>query len=283
MKVFDRFVNKLNRIRLQPNLSGGERLILHTGQHKVMTSYFNNILYNLCVDFDWEFHKFFEKADFEKALQNCLSSRKINVICCYNFAPDLNLISTTFKGSNIIRDPRDMLVSGYNYHLWTDEEWACLPMVEEHWERLQLKNRFSNIGVAELRNMSYKELLNRLDDIEGYLLELDLRAKHIANMAAWDYSNPAILELKYENVFQKEEDTFSGLFEHYGFSPSMIQHGMKYVREFSFENMKKKGEAGMKKHASTGKSSQWKDKLPSEVVDVFNARHAVLLEQLGYE
>src|SRR3954466_12518100 len=32
-----------------------------------------------------------------------------------------------FRGTHMIRDPRDVLVSGYFYHLWTAERWANLP------------------------------------------------------------------------------------------------------------------------------------------------------------
>jgi hypothetical protein len=32
-----------------------------------------------------------------------------------------------YRGIHVMRDPRDMIVSGYHYHKWTNETWARRP------------------------------------------------------------------------------------------------------------------------------------------------------------
>ena len=55
-----------------------------------------------------------------------------------------------FVGSHMIRDPRDVIVSGYFYHLWTDEAWA-------------------HVAHDEFAGKSYQQHLNSLDQSDHVL------------------------------------------------------------------------------------------------------------------
>jgi hypothetical protein len=136
--MISRIVNKVKRILLRPVLKEGN-LIIHIGQHKSMTSFFNSVFYSICIAFDWNFKKYFSQAEFEAdwAAISKDHFKKTTIICCYNFYPNLEWFQPfKYRGTNIIRDPRDLLVSGYQYHLWTKEAWANQAMNDELIERV---------------------------------------------------------------------------------------------------------------------------------------------------
>lgn len=80
-----------------------------------------------------------------------------------------------FRGVHLIRDPRDVVVSGYYSHLKSHEtsDW---PQLQEH--RRQLK---------AVRKQ------------EGLALEMKFSRAFIENMIDWDYGDDSILELRYED------------------------------------------------------------------------------------
>ncbi len=97
-----------------------------------------------------------------------------------------------FKAFHVIRDPRDVIVSGYFSH--RNSHATAGP-----WGQTFLKDRRT-----WLENASKDE--GMLDEIRrGYAL---------SNMKAWDFSNPRILELRFENFIASPVETLRQIFEH---------------------------------------------------------------------
>jgi len=94
-------------------------------------------------------------------------------------------------GVHLIRDPRNIIVSGYLYHKSQEKEAA--------WKGY------------------YKETLNSLDQDNGLLFEMSRTAREtITRMQKWDYSNDIFLELRYENLMQNFTGTFQRILRHIG-------------------------------------------------------------------
>ena len=92
-------------------------------------------------------------------------------------------------GVHLIRDPRNIIVSGYLYHKSQEKEVA--------W-----KGR-------------YKETLNSLDQDNGLLFEMGGTAREtITRMQKWDYSNNIFLELKYEELILNFAGVFHLILKH---------------------------------------------------------------------
>jgi hypothetical protein len=105
----------------------------------------------------------------------------------------------TLRGSHIVRDPRDLVISAYHYHLRTTEPWALRP--QERWG-----------------GTSYQEHLRSFNEHDGLLTEIARCANsELKSMREWDYTQPEFLELRYEDVIRDEEASFARLFRHYGF------------------------------------------------------------------
>ena len=172
-----------------------------------------------------------------------------------------------YRGSHMIRDPRDMVVSGYHYHLWTEEEWARIPR-------------------EKYDGKSFQDALNAVGKKRGLMLEMERFCQSdLQDMLEWDYDDPAFLELKYEEIIADERTHFEKLFRHYGFHTDAIEEGLKVAEHYSFQNVSERdiGDVEEESHLRSGKSSQWEDHFDDELKTHFKKLAGDAVVQLGYE
>ena len=180
------------------------------------------------------------------------------------FAPDQ---FGDFVGSHLIRDPRDCIVSGYFYHLWTDEPWARAPQ-------------------ADYGGLSYQDYLKSVDQNTGISAEIARFAKYVEDyqMRKWNYDDDRIFEMKYENLLDKETEVFTELFRHYGFTDKAVRDCLKIAARFNFKNLSGRvvGKTAEQKHLRDGRPGQWREKLSSEHLCAIDASFGDLLVLQGY-
>ena len=169
-------------------------------------------------------------------------------------------------GSHMIRDPRDIIISAYFYHLWCNEN-------------------FFTTSIISFNNKSYREVLNCLTKEEGILFEMNNCSKYtIFDISKWDYNNPKIMEIRYED-FIKDNNLFKILFKHYGFNKEEIEECMKIVKEHNFKNITKRGlgEEDPKSHLRKGTPGDWKNHFTERHKEEFKRLFGDVLIKLGYE
>jgi hypothetical protein len=221
-----------------------DHLILHYPHHKCGTVWFNNIFTGLSKKFGWKFqHCRPEDLDEDTILWTVAAE-----------PTDLDFKRLRpFKGSHMVRDPRDLIISGYYYHLTCKE--------------------------GHILKDGYQDKLNLLNKDEGILLDLKRSASRSAYiMYNWDYNNPNILEFKYEDLWENEDHWFRMLFNHYGFNEKQIEIGLEVVKENTFEKVKNKG------HVRKGTPGQWKGALNKKhKIAILGSIYQIVIEKLGYE
>ena len=94
------------------------------------------------------------------------------------------------RGFHVIRDPRDIIVSGYFSH----------------------RNSHPTDGLPELAE--HRERLRAVSKEEGLLLEMDFARGTLIDLAQWDYDRPEILELRMEELSAKPYEGFVRIFQH---------------------------------------------------------------------
>ncbi len=171
-----------------------------------------------------------------------------------------SLTGRAFRGSHVIRDPRDLVVSGYEYHLSTTEPWATAP-----------DPRFGGF--------SYQSHLRGLDEHDGLMAEVDWLSRETAPaLRDWDYGQPEFLELRYEDVVANERSAFGQLFGWYGFDQRAVAAGLDAVGRLSLRN------GGAKPgHARSGAPGEWRDRLGQDHLDRLAELTGDLVGHLGYE
>lgn len=167
----------------------------------------------------------------------------------------------------MIRDPRDVIISGYFYHLWADEPW-----LHEPWD--------------ELSGASYQSYLRSKSEEEGLAAEIRfVGAQTIEDMIAWNYNQAEFIELRYEDMMTDDGKRFETLFRHYGFAESSLHILVELAAEFHFNNAagRELGRVAERQHKRDGSLGQWKTRFTKSVKNDFKDKLGESLVKLGYE
>jgi hypothetical protein len=252
---------RVRRMTRSPFPPGAERPVLaHVSHHKVGTVWFSRILESMALHYGLRIGTVGARFPFEPGadIYQYLHSRNFN---------RARLEGTPFRGSHMIRDPRDVVVSAYHYHRWTDEAWVHRPR-------------------EELGGRSYQEHLNAVDLHEGLLAEIHRSLEiTIVDMGRWDYDQDEFLELRYEDVIADEAAAFESLFEHWGLSDEASAIARQAVEDASFRKQagRKVGEAADRSHLRSGEPGEWRTTFAPEHVALFKEVAGDVLVRLGYE
>jgi hypothetical protein len=233
--------------------------IIHCCYHKVGTVWFCRILRDIAAEYGMTYD---EGATYEQ-IHGFETNFDTDFFLDLGSHVNLNLLPN-YVGSHMIRDPRDIVISGYFYHLWTSEEWA-------------------NIARAEHRGMSYREYLNHVDQEEGIAAEIRRMSFWIPHMASWKYNNTKIYEIKYEDIMKDQESIFAKLFKHYGFSKRAITRCCEIADKYSFDKMAGKKKNKKKSHLRSGKCGEWRTYFSEKHKHLFKELYPGAMQVLGYE
>ncbi|MGD1712326.1 sulfotransferase domain-containing protein [Dapis sp. BLCC M172] len=170
---------------------------------------------------------------------------------------------SNYKGLHIIRDPRDIVVSGCFYHTKSSEKW------------LHLKRE-------EFGGLTYQEKLNSYSSFDDKLIfEMENSSRNvIQDMKSWNYDNSDFIEIKYEDLIQDIDlNLFREIFHFLGFKERVIPRLLKIAYRKSLFS----GQVSNNKHIRSGKNQQWKEHFQAIHEERFVALFDDVLIKLNYE
>lgn len=284
-------------------------LIVYLGHHKCASSWVVSVLREASYRLAWRFRVVHRPVDWQRhgfaSLAEYVEAERPRVLAYTNAdAADLAGLPA-WRGIHVVRDPRDVWVSGYFSHLHTH------PTLR--WPELA----------------AHRERLRAVPTPEGLRLELDFSSWVFEQMAAWDYRQPHVLELQMEMLAADPEDQFRRAFEFLGMlgpepaglldrvlatalprlnalhyrgrhrtpfglplSPFRLplaalpasEVGSVVARK-SFERLsggRSPGQEDVQSHFRKGEPGDWANHLTADHLALFHARHPGLVERLGY-
>jgi hypothetical protein len=177
-----------------------------------------------------------------------------------------NAPTRPFRGSHMVRDPRDTIVSAYHYHLWTDEQWA-------------------NVPLDTLGGKTYREHLKSLPKDAGLHAEIERSKWLLDRLAAWDFDDPRFHVMRYELVLADEADEFRRLFASYGFHDDAVTRCLRIVERHSFraKTSRDVGQVTPNSHLRSGRPGEWREHFTPEHVEHFKQATGDTIVRLGYE
>ena len=173
---------------------------------------------------------------------------------------------------HMIRDPRDVLLSGARYHLVGPEGGE----------------EFLHSPRDDLGGQTYQEHMKTLSPEDQLLFEMDNKhADTLRDMLAWDYDRANAIELRYEEMMLDTEcETFGKVLADLGLSPDEVDVGkLIFWNRSLFGGMAKK-EARTDRinlHVTSGQIAQWRSKLPKNIAAIYAEKFGEDLVTLGYE
>ncbi len=190
-----------------------------------------------------------------------------------------------YRGVRIIRDPRDIWVSGYLYHLRTDEEWCVntdldprppitLPQVD--FPMLRWPEPRKRAWLARLNGQSYQQNLRNRDRDAGLAFELDgYTGCTLEAMRAWS-PMPGVLDVKLEAIHQTFDKTMRGVFCHLGLSDADAETAVALA---ATEDVNRMTDAAIAASPQLhGRAlSKWREVLSEAQVAIFEQRYGDLL------
>lgn len=253
--------------------------IAHCSYHKCLTVYYHRVMdymYNRILRFSKGYRHFFSSADqFYDQFQNYRSA-SLN-----NQSLDIESLGEC-RITRFIRDPRDLVVSGYLYHKRgapaddtikkQPENWCNRPNVTEaDWKAI------NGVIPEGMGSQSFSGYLNSISEEEGLFAELEFRRKHFESMLGWPVEDHRIKLFRYEDVLGKELAVFGEMLKFYGLSFVERWLGLFLARKFSAKQQK-----GRIEHIRNPTSGQWRERFTPRLKEYFNEKYTPVLEQYGY-
>jgi hypothetical protein len=176
---------------------------------------------------------------------------------------DFDALPADLLGLHIIRDPRDVIVSGAFYREKSDESWLHEPN-------------------KQYGNMTYQQKIKSLPTVEEKMtFEMEHVGQYtIENMCRWNYQDPRFFETKYEELIADESlFIFHQVFAFLEFPSAMLPA----LLQIAFDNSLYSGKVQKGGHVRSGKSNQWKQYFTPRLAERFVQLFGDVLIDLGYE
>jgi hypothetical protein len=271
-------------------------LFAYFGHHKAATTWLSNIVRNICAELNWKVCYVSNPKMFNFKLNEFVQENKVDFLCYTNanfkYVKELD----NFRGFHVIRDPRDVIVSGYFSHRYSHPT-----------------NRWPEL-------IEHRSKLENLSKQEGLLLEMEFSQRFLEEMYTWDYSLSNVYEIKMENLVNDpyneiiqacyfldivHEPTFKERFSYitamflnraleksgnFSFSMSMNKIPEERLLRLIYKNQfsrkskgRDQGKEDKRSHYRKGVSGDWKNHFNQEHVSVFKKKYNQILIKLGYE
>ena len=204
---------------------------------------------------------------------------------------DVDLGDYDYRGIHLVRDPRDVWVSGYLYHRRCTEQWCVnadldpsppidfprVPFSQRHrpetWKRAYLEG---------LAGRSYQQNLRDLDQSAGMRFELErYTAWTLEAMAAWTPRPDRILEMRLEAFARDFDGGMTTALSWLGVAEAALPQALAIAATEDVARMDDRQVAG-NPHIHSRKLSKWSAVLSAGDLREFEARHGELIARLGY-
>jgi hypothetical protein len=169
------------------------------------------------------------------------------------------------RGLHLIRDPRDLIISGVFYHeRCTSERWLTDPAPQFH-------------------GRSYQQTLAGLPSLEEKIRfeMLHCSGSTIRDMLAWNYGRPTFYEARYEDLIEDVElRRFRDIFTFLGYPEDQMDELLQIAFEGSLFSGRVNAPPG---HVRSGQPRQWQSYFNKPLYRQFLEHFGDALVRLGYE
>jgi hypothetical protein len=271
--------------------------------HKCATGWAASILRELCFHLGYRFRTAHGPQQYGEAgsLRAWVQQEGVEFLAFTNAESDEAEALPAHLGFHVVRDPRDVLVSGYFSH----------------------KNSHPTDNWPELE--AHREALQSVSKEEGLLKEIEFSRPFFTAMREWDYDQDHVLELKMENLTQDPDTQFRRVLGHLGLyetgqAAGLLQRGRQYgnrliyklhhevplplprqitkeraihpdvldaiLEAHRFEKLtggRSKGKSNPDSHLRKGQPGDWENHFTDRIHRAFETEYGDIVDTLGYK
>lgn len=254
-------------------ISGRRRV--HCSYHKCLTAYFKKVvsgMYRAPFGPRGAYRHFDSRID--AFYRDC---EEVEIASLNNHVLELDRFED-IRVTRFVRDPRDLVVSGYFYHKRSAEPWCgIVSPTGEEWSVVN-----GTIPEALGGRRSFAQYLNEASLEDGLLAELEFRRRHFESMRAWSADDPRVEVFRYEDVLGNESEVFDRIFRFFELPFGARQIGLHYARKFRARKFRAANRSKRGGHIRDPRSGQWREVFTPGVTRKFNEAYGDLIEKLGY-
>lgn len=242
--------------------------LIHCSYHKCLTVLYQRVMRKVArtwIGSGQGYEHFNSRLDDFDSAKGKFRLRSVN-----NVVPDLSQMDKT-RISRFVRDPRDLLISGYHYHKRGGEDWCNVVDPTP----IDFREVAGSIPTGLQPGESYREMLNRVSLTDGLLAEYELRRSHFSSMGMWPIDEPAILTIRYEDFLGDEPAQFQRILRHYEMDLPRIFLGKAFAMHYAKPTSKDA-------HQRNRAAGQWKVEMPPDLAAFFTIELAEVLERYRY-
>ncbi len=196
-----------------------------------------------------------------------------------------------FRGIRVVRDPRDIWVSGYLYHRRCREEWCTntdfdmsapitYPRVDYSFQHYP--ESWKSAYLESLGGRSYQDNLLERDREAGLAFELSgYTGRTFDAMRAWALATPDVLQVQLEDLMRDFDGAFEAIFRHLGFSDDEIAQAVELARPHDVARMSDET-VKENRHIHSREISRWREFLSAAEIDDVERRYGDVIAALGY-
>ena len=270
------------RIRRRIFSTRPEEKILLINHHKVGSALIWKIFEPMCLRIGWTIGNIHGIA--ERAPPN------IDVVQLMHGIVGDEFPTREFRAVRFVRDPRDVIVSGFLYHKRCSEKW-CInepagysSMTYPHvpWPLQHLGDVEKREWVDLLGESSYQQNLLGMSQNEGLIFEMKGYARiTIESMCSWEDSEQ-ILNVRIEDLAIDFENKVIEIMKWVGLDERFIERELDYAKEHDISRMTKE-EISADSHISSPDVTKWRRYFDDEVLQKYNELFGEAHTTLGYE
>ncbi|MEM7450154.1 MAG: sulfotransferase domain-containing protein [Pseudomonadota bacterium] len=241
---------------------------IHATLHKCLTMYYLRVMEGT-LNRPWRKTRFEHVESIQGLFYNYLKARR--VISCSGFAVDTTRLGKDFRIVRFVRDPRDLIVSGYFYHRRGAEPWFRFRgPTDAYWSAIN-----GRVPADMPSDVSYAEYLESLSVEDGLLAEMEFRGAHLDSLRDWP-DDERIRLYRYESILGNERETFEDIADFYE-----LTRGEK-ARMGRLARRHRSARRTDDPHIRDPRPGQWQSHFTPRVTRHFDREFADLLPLLGY-
>jgi len=242
---------------------------IHSSLHKCLTMYYMRVMGALYNRGRPGFPRYKHYAARQDEFYANLHRHRI--VSANGFAVDIGRLPDDFRIVRFVRDPRDLVVSGYLYHRRGAEPWfRTISPTAEYWAPIA-----GHVPEGMPAGVSFAEYLQGLSVEQGLLAEIEFREHHLESLRQWP-SDDRIRLFKYEQIIGREREVFGEIFSFYELPWYERRAGMWLAYRYSA--LRRHSD----RHLRDPRPGQWRDYFTRSVSEAFERKHGDLLDRLEY-